>query len=329
MDEKQPYHRGYYQKHAKRLRHQRLVRRVLEDELEEEKPTRLVAREALSEYAEQAAEGGGAFSRHLAREAAVKAALETLTPPEQTVLTLRFGLSGEEPMSYEQVGTKLNKSRERIRQIEVKAFRKLREPTRYPWLVEHLRNNAAFSPEEYLEAKRKRLLEEWHDKKDRNKKLNDYWAARVTVVGPDWIFASTGTAEPPKPPPPPPPRVSFMPAGNWHDGRWRFQRPRIEAHERRETVLPSVTRTLPDDYAWMLTAEGVAELRWCTKNGARVVGYVARDGRELNDTVWRACVAERADLEHGLFVCTPNAATSRETAMQLVELLCHRESGRV
>ena len=56
--------------------------------------------------------------------------LETLTIREQEVLTLRFGLADGYPRTLEEVGRQFNVTRERIRQIEAKALRKMRHPTR-------------------------------------------------------------------------------------------------------------------------------------------------------------------------------------------------------
>jgi len=56
--------------------------------------------------------------------------LKTLTEREQEVLTLRFGLVDGYPRTLEEVGRKFNVTRERIRQIEAKALRKMRHPTR-------------------------------------------------------------------------------------------------------------------------------------------------------------------------------------------------------
>ena len=56
--------------------------------------------------------------------------LLTLTEREQEVLTLRFGLVDGYPRTLEEVGRKFNVTRERIRQIEAKALRKIRHPTR-------------------------------------------------------------------------------------------------------------------------------------------------------------------------------------------------------
>ena len=56
--------------------------------------------------------------------------LKTLTPREEKVLRLRFGLEDGRPRTLEEVGKEFNVTRERIRQIEAKALRKLRHPSR-------------------------------------------------------------------------------------------------------------------------------------------------------------------------------------------------------
>ena len=56
--------------------------------------------------------------------------LTTLTEREQEVLTLRFGLVDGYSRTLEEVGRKFDVTRERIRQIEAKALRKMRHPTR-------------------------------------------------------------------------------------------------------------------------------------------------------------------------------------------------------
>ena len=58
------------------------------------------------------------------------AVIDTLTPREQKVIRLRYGLDDGYPKTLEQVGQEFNVTRERIRQIEAKALRKLRNPTR-------------------------------------------------------------------------------------------------------------------------------------------------------------------------------------------------------
>ena len=56
--------------------------------------------------------------------------LDTLTEREQKVLLLRFGLTDGRTRTLEEVGKEFNVTRERIRQIEAKALRKLRHPSR-------------------------------------------------------------------------------------------------------------------------------------------------------------------------------------------------------
>jgi RNA polymerase primary sigma factor len=56
--------------------------------------------------------------------------LDTLTPREEKVLRLRYGLDDGRPRTLEEVGKEFNVTRERIRQIEAKALKKLRHPSR-------------------------------------------------------------------------------------------------------------------------------------------------------------------------------------------------------
>ena len=64
--------------------------------------------------------------------------LGTLTEREQNVLTLRFGLEDGRARTLEEVGKEFNVTRERIRQIEAKALRKLRHPSRSRKLKDYL-----------------------------------------------------------------------------------------------------------------------------------------------------------------------------------------------
>ncbi|MCC5910469.1 MAG: RNA polymerase sigma factor RpoD [Clostridiaceae bacterium] len=64
--------------------------------------------------------------------------LDTLTPREQKVLRLRFGLDDGRARTLEEVGKKFEVTRERIRQIEAKALRKLRHPSRSKKLKDYL-----------------------------------------------------------------------------------------------------------------------------------------------------------------------------------------------
>ena len=62
--------------------------------------------------------------------------LNSLTPREEKVLRLRYGVDDGRPRTLEEVGREFNVTRERIRQIEAKALRKLRHPSR----SKHLRD---------------------------------------------------------------------------------------------------------------------------------------------------------------------------------------------
>ena len=64
--------------------------------------------------------------------------LDTLTPREEKVLRLRFGLEDGRSRTLEEVGKEFNVTRERIRQIEAKALRKLRHPSRSKKLKDFL-----------------------------------------------------------------------------------------------------------------------------------------------------------------------------------------------
>ena len=64
-------------------------------------------------------------------------ALEQLNPRMRRVLSLRFGLDGESPQTLEEVGTQLGITRERVRQLETRALRELRQAA--PGLEHYLR----------------------------------------------------------------------------------------------------------------------------------------------------------------------------------------------
>ncbi len=55
-------------------------------------------------------------------------AMSHLTPRERNILQLRYGLSGETALTLEQIGQRLNLTRERVRQLESEALKKLRDP---------------------------------------------------------------------------------------------------------------------------------------------------------------------------------------------------------
>lgn len=66
--------------------------------------------------------------------------LQTLSPTEREVLRLRFGLDDAQSMTLKDIGIFFKVTRERIRQIEVRALRKLRHPTRRNILQGHVKN---------------------------------------------------------------------------------------------------------------------------------------------------------------------------------------------
>lgn len=64
--------------------------------------------------------------------------LTTLTPREAKVLRMRFGIGVNTECTLEEVGNQFNLTRERIRQIEASAIRKLRKPSRTAMLQGYL-----------------------------------------------------------------------------------------------------------------------------------------------------------------------------------------------
>ena len=68
----------------------------------------------------------------------VEEVLGTLTPREHRIVQLRFGLEDGRSRTLEEVGKEFNVTRERIRQIEAKAIRKLRHPSRSRKLRDYL-----------------------------------------------------------------------------------------------------------------------------------------------------------------------------------------------
>ena len=75
---------------------------------------------------------------HILLKEQLSEVLDTLTPREEKVLRLRFGLGDGRSRTLEEVGKEFNVTRERIRQIEAKALRKLRHPSRSKRLKDFL-----------------------------------------------------------------------------------------------------------------------------------------------------------------------------------------------
>lgn len=70
--------------------------------------------------------------------AQIEDVLNTLSPRERRVIQLRFGLEDGRSRTLEEVGKEFSVTRERIRQIEAKALRKLRHPSRSRKLKDYL-----------------------------------------------------------------------------------------------------------------------------------------------------------------------------------------------
>lgn len=78
----------------------------------------------------------------------VREVLKTLTPREEKVLKMRFGIDVSSEHTLEEVGKDFGVTRERVRQIEVKALRKLRHPSRSKKLVAFFEKELTFKPED-------------------------------------------------------------------------------------------------------------------------------------------------------------------------------------
>jgi RNA polymerase primary sigma factor len=79
-----------------------------------------------------------AQSADVLRRKEVDRILNTLTPKEAEIIKLRFGIGSGYPRTLEEVGKIFNVTRERVRQIEVKAIKKLRHPSRSKFLSEYI-----------------------------------------------------------------------------------------------------------------------------------------------------------------------------------------------
>jgi RNA polymerase primary sigma factor len=91
---------------------------------------------------DKAADSPADMTAHSLLKERLKEVLTTLSSREQDVLNMRFGLVDGYGHTLEEVGRKFNVTRERIRQIEAKALRKMRHPTRLKKLQGFLESNA-------------------------------------------------------------------------------------------------------------------------------------------------------------------------------------------
>ena len=115
------------------------ILRAMEEPMSLESPVGSEDSSQLGDFIEdeEAPEPMDAAAREMLRES-VKNALAVLSERERQVLELRFGLVDGKDHTLEEVGQYFNVTRERIRQIEAKALRKLRHPTRSRHLRDYL-----------------------------------------------------------------------------------------------------------------------------------------------------------------------------------------------
>ena len=115
------------------------IMRMAQEPMSLEVPVGSEESSSLSDFVENEAVPGPADEtwRHLLHEQ-MKDTLDTLSPRERHVLRLRFGLEDGQSHTLEEVGQKFGVTRERVRQIEAKALRKLRHPTRSRKLRDYL-----------------------------------------------------------------------------------------------------------------------------------------------------------------------------------------------
>jgi RNA polymerase primary sigma factor len=115
------------------------IARMVQEPMSLEMPVGTEETSSLGDFIEDETMPGPAdeTSRQLLREQ-MKDILDSLTARERRVLRLRFGLDDGQSRTLEEVGQKLGVTRERVRQIEAKALRKLRHPLRSRKLKDYL-----------------------------------------------------------------------------------------------------------------------------------------------------------------------------------------------
>jgi len=115
------------------------ISRMIQEPMSLEMPVSTEESSALGDFIEDETIPSPAdeTSRQLLREQ-MKDILESLSPRERNVLRLRFGLEDGQARTLEEVGQKFGVTRERVRQIEAKALRKLRHPLRSRKLKDYL-----------------------------------------------------------------------------------------------------------------------------------------------------------------------------------------------
>jgi RNA polymerase primary sigma factor len=113
--------------------------RMVQEPMSLEMPVGAEETSSLGDFIEDETVPGPAdeTSRQLLREQ-MKDILDSLTVRERRVLRLRFGLDDGQSRTLEEVGQKMGVTRERVRQIEAKALRKLRHPLRSRKLKDYL-----------------------------------------------------------------------------------------------------------------------------------------------------------------------------------------------
>lgn len=110
--------------------------------------------------------------------------LDSLTPKESKILKLRWGLDELKEHTYEEIGSMFNVTKERIRQIEAKALRKLRHPSRSLRLSPFVDPNfKSLSDDVYEPAPEFEAYGDW------NEEENNAWHEKICSFG--WVVLQT------------------------------------------------------------------------------------------------------------------------------------------